>query len=52
MLRKQGEPATWHGPQQRGDAGWIYQPSSAGATMPTAMPTEDPAEQLSEQPSR
>ncbi|MFG1833852.1 hypothetical protein [Micromonospora chersina] len=24
----QGEPATWHGPQQRGDAGWIYQPSS------------------------
>jgi hypothetical protein len=24
----QGEPATWHGTQQRGDAGWIYQPSS------------------------
>jgi len=24
----QGEPATWHGSQQRGDAGWIYQPSS------------------------
>jgi hypothetical protein len=23
-----GEPATWHGAQQRGDAGWIYQPSS------------------------
>lgn len=23
-----GEPATWHGAQSSGDAGWVYQPSS------------------------